>query len=840
MEERSLLFTSSWSVVVDFCYVLSHNRAGARQTGSLKPSGYPHIGRDWLVYGSDRRLIAQCGSIASSHHGLTFANSLILLSHQLQPPSDAMADANVENVEEHLQAIFSQSKNDTPDLKQAGDAFQAIANTLRLPTAASTRDELGKSELPEALVSFWKSALPDTNSRPTGAARTCILELLRVAANLCNDNDPNRQRLLDVGLLQLLLPMLSAYSQEGIELELEDLKVTKTSLGAVFMRLVRFIIDTLRTKLIEMDAPLIVLKLSNEIYEVGSWTKTISGDEEPESWTWRSGLSGWTRRLLESLLELGRVRSEPTPKFGPSVLPYLLKPLDIFSSQGSRTPTATHNSTSKSTVASPPDLIAADLEALEASCTLLESLALDSEVIRLAIASDANLLRIILRFIEFAQPLPEWRTNDSTGKDNAKWDKKVGLCKGAVIKALVTVAGEDRAISSLWDDTKLDGGNQAAPGGWFVAAMLAWIKQYRNVDPSDARDDLVICATLTLGNLARRDEYCVALVAPPSSIVPDLVPFITPATDMKVKHGVLGLLKHLAQPVPNKIVLGDAGVLEALSASGVWDSESDRAEAVQASAVGIAKHLCLSNVSNTLRLVLPPPTAQPTTPAVASPVIDDDDDEPSGMDQVINLSQRSDTVALKSEAARVLVNAVKSLWSPAGPEESIAVSAGQRKRAIRRLSNRQSTRALAELVGRSRKYPVLLNEGIVALTLLGSQHHGAPYVISAYDRALDVPMAVVTGNKSSVEEGGTLQHPKLIDMLSIILKNEDKVFPPQLRANVCTLFASVSSLDAPALRIIEKVKRTIKPILSDIVAADKEEPVVQTAAKKILDTWAES
>ncbi|CCO33297.1 hypothetical protein BN14_07371 [Rhizoctonia solani AG-1 IB] len=496
-----------------------------------------------------------------------------------------MADANVE---EHLQAILSQSKSDSPDLKETGDAFQAIANALRLPTAASTRDELGKSELPEALINVWKSALPDTNSRPSGAARTCILELLRVAANLCNDNDPNRQRLLDTGLFQLLFPMLSAYSQEGIELELEDLKVTKTSLGFLLNASMKN--DALRAKLIEIDAPTIVLKLSSEIYGVGSWTKTVSGEEEPESWTWRSGLSGWARRLLESLLEL-----EPTPEFKASVLPYLLKPLDVFGSQGSRTPTATHNSTTKSSETSPPDLIAADLEALEASCTLLESLALDSEAIRLAIASDANLLRIIIRFIEFAQPLPEWRTNDSTGKDQAKWDKKVGLCKGAVIKALVIVAGEDKAISNLWDNTKLDGGNQAAPGGWFVAAMLAWIKQYRNADPSDARDDLVICATLALGNLARRDDYCVALVAPPSSIVPDLVPFITPATDMKVKHGVLGLLKHLAQPVANKMVLGDAGVLEALSTSGVWDSESDRAEAVQASAVGIAKHLCLNN-----------------------------------------------------------------------------------------------------------------------------------------------------------------------------------------------------------------------------------------------------
>ncbi|CAE6412998.1 unnamed protein product [Rhizoctonia solani] len=739
-----------------------------------------------------------------------------------------MADTDVQ---EQLQAVLSKSKNDTPDLKEIGDAFQAIANALRLQTAAPTRDSLGKSELPETLVTVWKSAIPDSSARPTGAARTCILELLRVAANLCNDNDANRQRLMDVGLIQLLLPMLGAYSQEGLELELEDLKVTKTSLG--FLLNVSMKNDTLRKKLIELDAPTVVLKLSGEIYSIGSWTKTVSGEEEPESWTWRSGLSGWTRRLLESLHEL-----EPTPEFSASCLPYLLKPLDVFGSQGSRTPTATHTSPVKSTEISPPDLITADLEALEASCTLLESLTLDSEAVRLAIASDANFLRIIIRFIEFAQPLPEWRTSDSTGKDKAKWDKAVGMCKGAVIKALVIVAGEDKAISHLWDDTKLDGGNQAAPGGWFVAAMLAWIKQYRNVDPSDARDDLVICATLTLGNLARRDDYCVALVAPPSSVVPDLVPFITPNTDMKVKHGVLGLLKHLAQPVPNKIVLGDAGVLEALSTSGIWDSEADRAEAVQVSAVGIAKHL----LSNTLRLVLPPPTAQSATSLVASPVIDDgsDDEELSGMDQVINLSQRSDTVALKSEAARVLVNAVKSLWTPARPEESILVSSAQRKRAVRRLSNRQSARALAELVGRSRRYPVLLNEGIVALTLLGSQYVGAPHVISAFDRALDVPMAVVTGNKPSTEQGGTPEHPKLLDMLSIIMKNEGKAFPPQLRANVCTLFGSVSSTEASALRIIDKVKRTIKPILSDIVAADKEEQVVQAAAKKILDAWTEA
>ncbi|KAG9103570.1 hypothetical protein FRC06_009822, partial [Ceratobasidium sp. 370] len=572
---------------------------------------------------------------------------------------------------------------------------------------------------------------------------------------------------------------------------------------------------------------------------VGSWTKTVSGEEEPETWTWRSGLSSWARRLIDSLHDV-----EPAPEFPPSCLPYLIKPLEIFANQGARTPTATaiHTSIDPTPAPSPPDLIAADLEALEASSMLLESLTLDSEPIRLALAQDPAYLRTILRFIELAQPLSDWRTADTSGKEKAKWEKTVGLCKGAVIKALVAVAGEDKAISYLWDNKQLGEGGQTAPGGWFVAALLGWIKQYRTVARSDAREDLVICATLALGNLARRDDYCIALVAPPSSVVPDLVPFIAPATDMKVKHGVLGLLKHLAQPTPNKIVLGDAGVLEALATSNVWDSESDRAEAVQASGIGIAKHLCLNNVSNTVRLVLPPPSASSAISPISplSPQLDEDDDAVSGMDHVINLSQRSDTVALKSEAARVLANAVKSLWSPAGPEESIMVTPAQRRRAVHRLSNPQSARALAELVGRSRRYPVLLNEGVVALTLLGSQRAGAPHVLDALVRALDVPMTLVTGTKPSGDENTPIEHPTLLDMLQIILKNEDKSFPPQLRANVCTLFGSVQATDASSTKTLEKAKDVVRPVLADIAAADADkEPVVQAAAKKILDLWTE-
>jgi hypothetical protein len=113
-------------------------------------------------------------------------------------------------------------------------------------------------------------------------------------------------------------------------------------------------------------------------------------------------------------------------------------------------------------------------------------------------------------------------------------------------------------------------------------------------------------------------------------------------------------------------------------------------------------------------------------------------------------------------------------------------------------------------------------------------------VLGALVRPLDVPMALVTGKPPG--EGNMIEHPTLLDMLRIILKNEDKTFPPQLRANVCTLFGSVQSNDASSTKILDQVKDTTRQVLAGIVAvdADKEEPVVQAAAKKILDLWAES
>lgn len=109
----------------------------------------------------------------------------------------------------------------------------------------------------------------------------------------------------------------------------------------------------------------------------------------------------------------------------------------------------------------------------------------------------------LIRFVERAEPLPYWTAGPAEQRERPVWEKDLGLCKAAAIKAIVTVAGEDSQMDVLW-------GQNDPSGGWFVEKMLSWIKEYPAAKESrnqDERDDLVICATLCLANLARRGKY---------------------------------------------------------------------------------------------------------------------------------------------------------------------------------------------------------------------------------------------------------------------------------------------------------------------------------------------
>jgi hypothetical protein len=116
----------------------------------------------------------------------------------------------------------------------------------------------------------------------------------------------------------------------------------------------------------------------------------------------------------------------------------------------------------------------------------------------------------MLDFIEKGDYPPQW-SPAFTETERKRKERAFDICKAAVIKAVVEVSGEERNGDVLWDDSE-----EGRPGGEFVCRMVEWIKKYvtdmesASIDdsagPVVGRDDLVICASLSLGNLARRGE----------------------------------------------------------------------------------------------------------------------------------------------------------------------------------------------------------------------------------------------------------------------------------------------------------------------------------------------
>lgn len=242
-----------------------------------------------------------------------------------------------------------------------------------------------------------------------------------------------------------------------------------------------------------------------------------------ESWTLRIGLSNWTWRLItelrddsqfvqRTLLTLASDRSTAHPLFDTDVLPFLIQPLIAF------TPPLL-------TAPPPPDfaqpsqlrtsLLHADFDLFSEACSLLESLALDVEDIRLSLArgfvfpaehQNVPCLSVILDFIEQGSYAPLWYVQHETSLDGSEvrsQEKAFDDCKAAVIKAVVEVSGEEKNTDVLCDDSE-----ETYPGGKFISRMVNWIRAFVATGSyGNVRDDMVICATLALGNLTRRGNH---------------------------------------------------------------------------------------------------------------------------------------------------------------------------------------------------------------------------------------------------------------------------------------------------------------------------------------------
>ncbi|RXW24152.1 hypothetical protein EST38_g1727 [Candolleomyces aberdarensis] len=562
-----------------------------------------------------------------------------------------------------------------------------------------------------------------------------------------------------------------------------------------------------------------------------SWLSLSPDDETKEAWSLRSGISNWAWRTVSELKD-----SKDDPKdestrqiLGPDVLPWVTPALARFIPpyEAKANPALAADSSFFA------QLVQADFEVLEETCTLLESLPLDVEDIRLALARGycfpaehlgVPCFKTMIDFIERGGYPLTWSHPAITKDDKQRKEKVFNICKGALIKSVVEVAGEEKNEDILWDDS-VDG----KPGGEFVYTM--------------SRDDLVICASLSLGNLARREKTSTALISSPLSLAPVLASphFFSPETDVKLKHGVLGLLKHVAQsaslsPAVPK-AFAEVAIVQRINESGIWDEGADNmAIIVQLNAIGVVKHLCNADVDHAIALALPPPGA--------------DANYQTALQRILALVSRSDSVPIKSEGTRVLVNVVRTLLmrrsgSTDGTQPLPAKQAEQRQRAVGAVLSPSNAKALAWFLARSGKFPILINEAVVAFNLICTQKGGADLVLDAI--LLPTPESNVGGTPLS-PIGSEASSPTLVnknpatqsglDMIVNALRNVDNpaVYPIEIRANICTFLIQLSrNTSGPKL---VQVQEATRPLLEKIKETSKEkEDLLTNVATKVLDGW---
>ena len=309
--------------------------------------------------------------------------------------------------------------------------------------------------------------------------------------------------------------------------------------------------EPVRTRLLSLEVAITILRISTAVYPTGSWLhfRASPSDAERgfelEDWELRAGLSSWAWRALNGLkvdandgvsvrsitsVFHSTILSAP-PLFGQEALPLLITSLNAF-----RKPHPAPQGVFAESSDIRETLISADVESLEESCALLESLSLDVEDVRLSLARGLTFpdehdgvpcLSDMLNFLDCGE-YPPWWAGDP---DRAGYERSFENCKAGIIKAVVEVAGEQKNTDILWDESEDD-----KPGGEFVSWMIRWI---RKADQK-GKEGLVICATLAVGNLVRRGEVLINVWSP------SLIPFLS----MSQRLTLMLWLTHLCPSLP--------------------------------------------------------------------------------------------------------------------------------------------------------------------------------------------------------------------------------------------------------------------------------------------------
>ncbi|KAG0032190.1 hypothetical protein BGZ82_006629 [Podila clonocystis] len=436
------------------------------------------------------------------------------------------------------------------------------------------------------------------------------------------------------------------------------------------------------------------------------------------------------------------------------------------------------------------------LDLMDAAADILRAVA-SRESAQVAIQNEGT-LGPLLDILQDAETSDEGKTEEEKKED----DKKLGEIKAALVELVVSVTLADANMVPIFNNKEI------------MERFLSWL------DLTD-REDLQTTAALCLGNVARSDQHCVKLVHEYQAVDP-LIHVVRKATDLKASHAATGVLRNLALAERNREVMGNSGVIQACFPL----LKKDNALPLQSNIVGILKRLCTNDGHNAIRVIS---GREPFETLSSTP----DADVETPLSTLVELIDRTDDFALKSEGTRTLCNLVKVTWGSEWMKEFDAASIT----ALQQTLNRVEVVLPIAAMTRNPKFIVLQNEGLIALTLLvtsPSQDKNAVLdsLVSAAVTAQPDPETTI-----SEQPLDTAQPLTLLESVLGLIKNADGKTPDEVRTNACVflrnaLDSAVRSGEDPSYITYLKAS-SIKDTLQE-VAQGELRPLVRNAVQEVI------
>lgn len=620
------------------------------------------------------------------------------------------------------------ARDGSSDSNKLVDISRTLADSLRTP---EKRDQLSNSGDIFTILNTQIQQSIALNSDPLKLER--LTQLCRVTANICLDNDTNRQKLLDAGVHSSVLALLNSLTPQEI-----SNKSHSVVLRAAFGTLLNLSQDYAPSQevLNSVDTLSTVFKFLNR--------RTIAANESDTA-VLHSYIYEWGWRIVNNLLSSEHAKVEP----GVTEAEALFSWVEAFQNDS-----ITKTYTGLDQTDELQGVYEEDLSSLESATMLLETFAFDSETIRLCLADKSRLI-VLLAFAETNElPRAYLESADNTTID--EWSKIYEECKSAVGKCIVGISSEDKLMDTLFDHGK----------GSFVQRMLIWL--------NNDKQRLNISGTLAIGNLARSEENTTTIVRD-FNIIPRLVALLQ-GDDVKVSHASMSLLKNLSLPALNKEIIGKSGAIEA--AQRFLSTSFAHVQPLQFATVGFYKHLCTQQLENTLAIV---------------------NHEPPILEAIITLINKSDDAGIKSEGTRVFVHGIKSCWMSTDRFAQEARS---------RFKQQPIAKVLVELLCNTRKYQILTNEAIMALTLLGSDPTGANYILEEKDN--------------------------LASTIKQLLQDQNEV-NKKLKLNICVFYSNLILKQTEQKLNAEELKNSLEFDIK-LLTEDSDSELSKTAATVIAAT----